>query len=254
MKLGLDAYAHLKSPIHRWEPRCKLVGLMGLIFVFSGVQALGLLPGMVGVAIALYIISQLPLSFLLRRLRYPGFFLFGAIALLPFISGNTVIWQFGVLTLRQEGCLAVILIAARFFSILTVALIAFGTATFSTSLKAMRGLGLPQVLADMMLLSYRYIEEFGDLFHRMKIAMRLRGFQVNKLSYRNLRMLAFLTGTLLVRSYERSERVYQAMRLRGYGEFRQRNGFQQQVRRGDIFALGVVLIVAVGFVFVEVFL
>lgn len=250
MKLGLDAYAYLKSPIHRWEPRCKLVGLMGLILAFSGVQTLGLLPGMLGVAIALYFISQLPLSFLLQRLRYPGFFLFGAIALLPFISGNTVLWQFGVVALRREGCIAVILIATRFFSILTVALIAFGTATFSTSLKAMRGLGLPRVLADMMLLSYRYIEEFSDLLRAMKIAMRLRGFQGNKLSYRNLKMLASLMGTLLVRSYEQSERVYQAMRLRGYGAFYQQGGFQQQVRWGDILALGAVLIVAVLFVII----
>jgi cobalt/nickel transport system permease protein len=32
-----------------------------------------------------------------------------------------------------------------------------------------------------------------------------------------VQQLATLTGSLLIRSYERSERVYKAMRLRGYG-------------------------------------
>ena len=34
MKLGLDQYANLDSPIHRWEQRSKLVALIALIFAF----------------------------------------------------------------------------------------------------------------------------------------------------------------------------------------------------------------------------
>lgn len=250
MKLGLDSYAQLKSPIHQWEPRCKLVGLMALIFAFSGVQHLGLLPVMAALAIALYRVSQLPGSFLVKRLRYPGFFLLGIVGILPFVAGDTVIYSIGSLTVRLEGCLAAILIATRFFCIFTVAIVLFGTAPFLTSIKAMRGLGLPSVLADMMLLSYRYLEELGDLFGTMKIAMKLRGFQGNKLSVRNLRILASLVGTLLVRSYEQSQRVYQAMRLRGYGQS-QRQVPKQSVDRRDILFLAVALLVAATFVAAE---
>jgi cobalt/nickel transport system permease protein len=250
MKLGLDSYAQLKSPIHQWEPRCKLVGLMALIFAFSGVQHLGLLAGMVVLAIALYRVSQIPISFLLGRLRYPGFFLLGMVGFLPFIAGDTVIYSMGPLALRLEGCLATLSIATRFLCIFTVAIVLFGTAPFLTSIKAMRGLGLPSVLADMMLLSYRYLEELGDRLRTMKIAMKLRGFQGNKLSYRNLRILASLVGTLLVRSYEQSQRVYQAMRLRGYGQS-PRLVPKQSVDRRDILFLGVALVVAATFVAAE---
>ncbi|NJO19990.1 MAG: hypothetical protein HC838_07910, partial [Spirulinaceae cyanobacterium RM2_2_10] len=38
------------------------------------------------------------------------------------------------------------------------------------------------------------------------------------LNRRNLQRLASLAGSLLVRSYERSQHVYQAMILRGYGQ------------------------------------
>ena len=69
----------------------------------------------------------------------------------------------------------------------------------------------------MTLLAYRYLEELGNMLTTMQRAIRLRGFQYKKFSRRNLRILAQLTGSLLIRSYERSNRVYQAMILRGYG-------------------------------------
>ncbi len=80
----------------------------------------------------------------------------------------------------------------------------------------MRSLGLPQVIVDMTLLAYRYLEELGNMLTTMQRAIKLRGFKYQKFSRRNLRILAQLTGSLLVRSYERSTRVYQAMILRGY--------------------------------------
>ncbi|NEP00719.1 MAG: cobalt ECF transporter T component CbiQ [Symploca sp. SIO2E9] len=217
MKHRLDAYANLDSPIHHWETRYKLVALLSLIFAFSFVQQLSLLPAMVIVTLTFYKLSKLPGSFLLTRLRYPGLFLASIALLLPFSVGSEVIFQIGFLAVRQEGLLSLVLVVTRFLCILTVSLIIFGTAPFLNHIKAMRSLGLPAILADMTLLSYRYIEQLADDLVIMKRAMQLRGFRPTKLNPRNLRVLASLAGTLLVRSYEQSERVYKAMILRGYG-------------------------------------
>lgn len=251
MKLELDKYAHLDSPIHRWDPRYKLVALFALIFAFSFVQDLRLLPAMLVTTGLLYAASRLPLSYLLNRLRLPGYFLLALASLLPFLAGNTVIFRLGPLTLRQEGILALILVATRFVSIITIGLVLFGTAPFLTTIKAMRSLGLASVLADMTFLTYRYIYEFGDRLATMQTAMRLRGFQGNRLSRRNLRLLASLAGTLLVRSYEQSERVYKAMILRGYGQAPRRRD-QFKARRRDAIALCTVLLIATGFVVAEI--
>ncbi|MUL39465.1 cobalt ECF transporter T component CbiQ [Gloeocapsopsis dulcis] len=254
MKHGLDTYAYLKSPIHCWETRCKLVALLALIFTFAFVQQLILLPAMVIVTLIYYSISRLPGYFLLQRLRYPGFFLATLAILLPFTVGNTIIWQLGFLALRQEGLVALTLIVTRFLCILTIGLILFGTAPFLTSIKAMRSLGLPSVLADMTLLSYRYIEQFGEDLTRMQTAMRLRGFRANKLSRRNLTVLASLAGSLLVQSYEQSQQVYQAMILRGYGCVPQRRRQQFKTHASDLIALLVTCFVAFGFVIAEIIL
>lgn len=48
----------------------------------------------------------------------------------------------------------------------------------------MRALGLPAVLADMTLLSYRYIYEIGDDLETMETAMGLRGFRPRRPSGR----------------------------------------------------------------------
>ena len=253
MKLLLDEYAHLDSPLHHWEPRCRLIGLMALIFGFSFVRDLRLLPAMIAVSFALYAVSRLPASFLVTRLRFPGFFLLMMAVLLPFLSGQTVLLRIGPLALRQEGCLELLLIATRFLSILTTGLILFGTAPFLTTIKAMRALGLPPILADMTLFSYRYIYEIGDDLETMETAMGLRGFRARRPNGRTLGVLASLAGSILVRSYEQSERVYKAMVLRGYGQpTRSRDEFP--VRPCDVIALVAALLVAVGFIAVEILL
>ncbi len=218
MRLELDTYAYLRSPLHRWEPRCKLISLMALIFAFSAIHSLILLPLMLGITLLLYILSGLPWSFLGKRLRYPSFFLMGIVLFLPFSAGDTILWQWGILSVRWEGCLAVLIVSTRFFCILVVVLILFGTAPFLIMMQAMGQLGLPPLLRDMMVLTYRYLIEFGDRLATLKIAMHLRGFDPHALTWRQIQTLASLTGTLLVSSYEQSERVYQAMRLRGYGQ------------------------------------
>ncbi len=123
MKFSFDQYAHLDSPIHRWEQRSKIIGLGGLIIAFAYVQQLVLIPAMVIMAFSLYLLSRLPKQFWLSRLKYPGLFILAVIFFLPFASGKTVVFQWGILAIKQEGIESVILILSRFLSILTVTLV-----------------------------------------------------------------------------------------------------------------------------------
>lgn len=217
MHLWIDEYAHLDSPLHRWDPRQKFVALMAMIFAFSFVRDLRLIPAMIVLTAGLYALSQLPVAFLLMRMRYPGYFLGIMALILPFFAGQTVLFTLGPLAVYEEGVVQLALIAARFGCILTVGLVLFGTAPFLTTIHAMRSLGLPALLADMTLLTFRYLFEIADMLKRMETAMRLRGFRSGKLSRRGFQTLAALAGSILIRSFEQSERVYKAMKLRGYG-------------------------------------
>lgn len=219
-QLGLDRYANLDSLIHGWEPRTKLVGLLVIIFAFSTIQDWRLLLPMYLITAALFLLSKLPVHFLGSRLKLPGVFIAFLVILLPFISGSTELFRVGPIALRQEGLFNAWIIASRFICIIAVTLVLFGTAPFLTSIKALRGLGLPDILADMILLTYRYLFEMADTLQAMRTAIRLRGFDGGKFSMDNLKTLSSLIGSLLVRSYEQAEQVYNAMILRGYGSGR----------------------------------
>ncbi|MBF2056605.1 MAG: cobalt ECF transporter T component CbiQ [Cyanobacterium sp. T60_A2020_053] len=217
MKLLLDQYAHLDSPLHRWQGKSKFIAFFSLIFSFAFVQKLSLLPLVIIITFLLFYISKLPLTFLLSRLKYPGIFIFGVILVLPFFAGETVIFSWGFLSIKSEGILTVILIVTRFVCILTISLVLFGTAPFLVTLKTLKSLGLSPILNDMMLLTYRYLEEISNRLLMMRRALKLKGFNGQKLTLRNLQIIANLISSLLIRSYDQSKLVYQAMILRGYG-------------------------------------
>ncbi|TVQ64786.1 MAG: cobalt ECF transporter T component CbiQ [Spirulina sp. DLM2.Bin59] len=247
MSFNIDRYAHLHSPLHRWEPRAKLIGLLALIFAFGSVQNVRVLPVMVAIALLLYGRSHLPWRFGLAQLRYPGIFIAMVVLLVPFAGGETVLWHWGILRLSQEGLLTVVRVGVRFLAIVTLTVILFGTTPLAQNLRAMRSLGLPPLLVDMALLTYRYLQEFDGNRRRMQQAMALRGFGSggNRLSRRTLRCYAQLASSLLIRSYDQATRVYQAMILRGYGAIQRPPG-DEQISLRSWGATAIALMVAAG--------
>jgi len=217
--LHADVFIPGQSAIHQWAARPKLVSLLALMFAIAMVKHLLLLPWVFVVVIALYLWSQLPLAYLRRRLPYPGLFIVAMVGLLPWVSGETVIWQWTIFALRLEGVQMAALIAGRFLAIVTTGFILLGTTPFLTLLETLRSLGLPPLMADIALLTYRYLFDVANQLAAMRQAMNLRGYgQSRQTMRRQWGWLAALMGSLLLRSYEQSQRVYQAMRLRGYGQ------------------------------------
>lgn len=256
---SFETYIDERSHLHSWTPRLKLVSLVLLMFAFATVQQLSLVLPMLIVTAIIYAFSNLPFAFLLKRLRYPGLFILSVVLVLPFASGETVLAALGPLVLRQEGLMTMGLVVSRFLSILTLGFVLLGTTPFLTLLRAVRSLGLPTILADMTLLTYRYLFETADMLSTMQRSMRLRGFghrrRLLRLEGKTLLQLTGLVGTLLIRSYERSERIYKAMQLRGYGQLKQPQLIAQQPIDGESLALSAItVLVAIGFVIATILL
>lgn len=245
MALDLDLHHGLDSPLHRLEPRCRLIGLGLLIGGFSAVRQPLLLAPMLLVAGLILVISRLPIGFVLRRLRAPGVFVLVLGLMLAFVVGDTELWRMGPVAMRLEGLGQMMVIVCKLLAVVTTGLVLLGVAPLPTTVNAMRRLGLPSLLADMAILSYRYIHEIGDDLRSMRTAARLRGFSLggpgpgaepacgagDRPSRRSgdasrrrrwwsgsvPSTLATLVGSLLVTSHARAEQVYRAMVLRGYG-------------------------------------
>jgi cobalt/nickel transport system permease protein len=82
--------------------------------------------------------------------------------------------------------------------------------------QGLRRCGIPHVLVDMGMLTGRYINVTSSEYRQMRIAMTLRGGRGRAGTRGFLTAPVSLAGSLLVRGFERAERVHQAMILRGY--------------------------------------
>jgi cobalt/nickel transport system permease protein len=82
-------------------------------------------------------------------------------------------------------------------------------------LSALRWYRVPEILIEIGMLMYRYLFLFVEEAARMRQAQKLRGPEVGW--SRAMGGFSSLGANLLIRSYDRSQRVYDAQRLRGGG-------------------------------------
>jgi cobalt/nickel transport system permease protein len=203
----IDRFAHLDSPLHRLDPRVKI----GAFTVF--LVATALVRGLWGAGLALSLalfwlyLSRIPLTFTLRRLKAVAFFLTPFLVLLPLT--HPVSWQAG---LHRGG----IIFLKGLAMVLTV-IPMFGTTPFHVSMKALARLRIPARLVTMILFAYRYLFVFGEETRTLQQALKARGFQA-RMDWRTFRSLGNLVGLMVVRAFEHTERIYQAMLARGFKE------------------------------------
>ena len=76
-------------------------------------------------------------------------------------------------------------------------------------------LGIPSALVQIAQLAYRYGLLFYDETRRLRRNWRLRGFRAGT-NLQTYQAFGSAAGTLLVRGADRSERIAEAMRVRGY--------------------------------------
>ena len=218
MELGfIDRYSTLASPIHRLDPRAKAALTLAFILIVVSTPPQRLLAfviyaGLLSWTLAL---AHVPLGFALRRaalvLPFSALVAIG----LPFVKGgDTISLLGGRLALSIAGLwLLASVVMKSFLGALSVVLLV-STTPFSSLLAGLRALRAPAILIDVLALTYRYIFLLTDQAMRIKRAAVARGYRPRWLPQAVI--VGRMVGSLFVRSYERAERVYGAMLLRGY--------------------------------------
>lgn len=99
-----------------------------------------------------------------------------------------------------------------------------GIALLSTSsifnlIHALHHLNFPEKLIQLFFFTYRHIYTIHSEYIKLNNAIKIRGFKP-KTNLNTYKTYAYLVGMMLVRSYVRSKRVYDAMLCRGFkGKF-----------------------------------
>jgi cobalt/nickel transport system permease protein len=89
------------------------------------------------------------------------------------------------------------------------------TTGFVTLGHAMDRLHIPGKIVHLLLMSYRYIFVIEQEYQRLARAAKIRGFQPGT-NIHTYKAYAYMIGMLFVRAAARADRVYRAMRCRGF--------------------------------------
>lgn len=118
-------------------------------------------------------------------------------------------------SVSNEGLLAAAALWLRVIAILWLVLGVLGSLEPARLAAALRALGLAPRLSLLLLLTLRQVSCVGAELHRLLRAMHIRGFQPS-VSRHALVSLGELIGLVIVRSLDRGQRTYAAMRCRGF--------------------------------------
>lgn len=129
------------------------------------------------------------------------------------------------LTVSAEGLRRFLTILAGSWLSVQVALLLAFTTPFHDLVDGLRELRVPKIIISIISFMYRYLAVLSDEGGRMLRARDARAAAGEGRSGGSIRWRAAVTGrmvgSLFLRAYERSERIYAAMQARGFeGEFR----------------------------------
>jgi cobalt/nickel transport system permease protein len=211
MSLRLDSYFPRETCLHRLDPRARL------IFVVSLVAGTGALPPGWGplaallVAIFLAMASRAPLSYYYLRVSVIGPFILamGAFRLLASVESSDA-----GLSLPPGAAMAALAVVCKAFAAAILLSMLVATSGIPQILWALEKLHAPNVVVLVSNLMFRYFDLLLDEWASMNRSRASRGGDRLRLS--RFRVLGGEIGLLFVRSWERAERVHQAMISRGF--------------------------------------
>lgn len=197
------------------DPRLRIVAaaFLGVVTVF--LSALPALIAALAVSVGMLLISRLPVRRTLKRMAMMDGFILFTLMLLPFtVPGDAIftLWGFAA---SWQGLFQAVKIALTANAVILALMVLVGTMEPVTLGHALYAMRCPEVLVHLLMFTIRYIDVLREEYLRLRGAMRVRGFRPST-NLHTYRSLGYMVGMMLVRAVERSERILEAMKCRGF--------------------------------------
>jgi cobalt/nickel transport system permease protein len=232
---ALDAAAAFDSPVHRLDPRAKLLATAAFLVTvvsFPKHELAELMP-LFFFPIAMMSVGRVPAGILGRYLLLASPFAVMVGIFNPLLDRAIVI-HWGPLAI-SGGWLSFASIVIRFLLTAGAALLLLACTGYVRIAAALGWFGMPRLLVTQFLLLYRFIFVLADEAGRMARAHTLRSRSGRGAA---VRVWGSLAGHLLLRAHDRGLRLHAAMLARGFdGALRPLRGFHW-AGRDSAFVLG----------------
>jgi cobalt/nickel transport system permease protein len=217
--LNLEEYTEGHSALHRLDTRIKLICAITAIFciVFLSHWYIPLL--FFGVCFGLVLYSRASLKVYVHRLLIPISLIAFIGIIMPFTYGSTVIARVPLLTIPiySQGIYFGVLMFTRCISAVSVLNLLILVTPISSVMDSLAWFRVPGVIIDTMLLMFRYISILSEESTRMYRAQASRCGHSKSVSYfKKILNYGNIAGSLIVRAFDRSVKVGNAMVSRAY--------------------------------------
>jgi len=203
------------SFIKRLDPRIKIV----VVFLFSVVVAvsnqLPVLMWALALSLLIVLAAGVPTKELRGRLIPVNMLIIFLWLFLPFTFAGKVAFFIGPLAVTHEGVLYATRITIKSNAMMLMLIALVSSTPIFTMGHAMHELGIPKKIVHLFFFTYRYIHVMHREYARLLNSMKIRGFRP-KTSLHTYKTFAYMVGMLLVRSFDRAQRVHNAMLCRGF--------------------------------------
>lgn len=199
----------------RLDPRVRLGVCLGFLLALPALHDFPVLVLAVLVGAALALAARTGWHRTLRRLAMAEGFLIALLVSLPFIKPGQPVFEIAGFAASREGFWQAFVLILRINAAVLASFALLGGLGSAGLAQAMIGLGAPTKLAQILQMAVRYVALFDEEYHRLRRAMRARGFRPGS-NLHSWRSYGQLIGMLVLRSFERAERVRWAMACRGY--------------------------------------
>ncbi|OIN96859.1 MAG: cobalt ECF transporter T component CbiQ [Deltaproteobacteria bacterium CG1_02_45_11] len=234
------------SFVRNLDSRVKIM----VVFFFSVVMAASnrfvVLTLGLGTGLFLVLLARTPTDEIIRRLIPVNIFILFLWLFLPFICPGRLVFIMGPFSVTYEGLLYAsrISIKSNAIMLMLIALVA-STPVFALG-QAMHELKVPTKLVHLFVFTYRYLHVIHREYLRLLNSMKIRAFRP-RTDWHTYKTFAYLVGMLLVRSFDRAQRVHNAMLCRGFrGNFYTLSEFSLKGKDVIFIVLMVVVILVMG--------
>ena len=207
------------TAIRNLDPRTRILAALAFAIVMVGLDGFIALGAGLALSLTAMVLSRLPAAPTLRRMAAMDGFIIFMIAMLPFTVPGDPMFSLLGFQASWQGLYKALQIALTANAIVLMLMTLVGTMEAVTLGHALHRLKMPAVLVHLLLFTVRYIEVLRQEYSKLRRSMKTRGFQARN-SLHTYRSFGYLIGMMLVRALERSERILQAMKCRGFrGQF-----------------------------------
>lgn len=227
--MGNDAlfgrYWPAESPLHRLDPRTKLLGTLALIVILFCAGSPAALAAVAAFTLSLFALARIPPGQALRSIAPLAFIIvLTALFNVLFVQGGDVYLDWGWLSISHDGAALAAFLSVRLtLLLLTGSLLTMTTTTlditeaFERLLAPFARMGLPShEFALIMGIALRFLPQFADEFRAIRAAQSARGAKLATSPLKGLSGLTSLMIPLIASAFRHADTLSAAMEARCY--------------------------------------